>query len=98
MPFASPVIEVGDSPEVVVPNTLGRSIGDPVPTAITNTGSVVAYFGGPDVVADATDVGSGGFPLPPGGILNSDIVFTDVLYAVCPTGQSTTLCLLLGRQ
>jgi hypothetical protein len=98
MPFSSPVVEVTSTASIVVPNAIGRSLGDPIPTAITNTGSAVAYFGGPEVIASATVVGAGGFPIPPGGILNIDEVFTDVLWAVCAAGQSTTLCLLLGRQ
>lgn len=98
MPFQSPVVEVTSTAAIVVPNAIGRSLGDPIPTAIANTGSAVVYFGGSDVIASATTVGAGGFPLPPGGILNSDVVFTDVLWAVCAAGQSTTICLLLGRQ
>jgi hypothetical protein len=98
MPFASPVVDVTDVVTVIVPNSLGRSLADPIPVAVSNTGSSTAYLGGPEVVAQSTSPGSGGFPLAPGGAITLNVVFTDVPYAVCASGLATTLALMIGRQ
>jgi len=98
MPFASPVVQVTSTAAIIVANPLGRSLADPIPVAVSNTGSSTAYLGGPTVVAESTSVGNGGFPLPPGGAITLNVVFTDIPYAVCASGQSTTLALMIGRQ